>query len=72
MSTHGKDTDRVARVGKGSRLFTMLLSAEERSDLEARASYRRISAAQYVRMALAAVAAVGGPEEVQKPKGKKK
>jgi hypothetical protein len=63
---------------KGARtdgkLFTMWLSIDERADLEIRASANDISAAEYVRRALAAVAAVGGSEEflLRKTKGKKK
>jgi hypothetical protein len=55
-------------------LFTLVMTAEERKDLTIRADANGISSAEYVRRALAAVAAVGGSEEflLRKTKGKKK
>lgn len=61
------------KLVKRSVLFTMVLTADERADVAVRAEARSISSAEYVRQALAAVAAVGGPEEFRdRKKGKKK
>lgn len=64
---------RPAREGR-SIMFPIMLTVAERADIEARAGYRGISAAEYVRQSVAACAEVGGPEEfVQRSKkGKKK
>jgi hypothetical protein len=66
MTEHGKKGARTDGA-----LFTMWLSKAERAELEARAGYRDISSAEYVRRALAAVASVGGPEEFAERAAKK-
>jgi hypothetical protein len=52
--------------------FLMMLSADERTDLEIRANACDVSMAEYVRRALRAVASVGGPEEFVSRKTKRK